>query len=238
LERYLIIPEAGLKGFFALLLRETRTTALLYPAPLLIILAIMGIPLFLDLSKSREFVAVIVFITNIAFYIPAFFLILSFRNDMRSHFSAFEPYRASGAAIMVCKFLAALGLGLVISLDASIWPYINSVRSENALFQMKQTETGYGILAFRTFLNVLFFSGMACLAEGLQFMVKRGREIVWIAVFLGGVVLLFLPGKAMHIQLFDRFQMQDGFILLYGLIFFALGVFYFHRYCRIQKGEE
>ncbi|MDO8644053.1 MAG: hypothetical protein Q7S00_03675 [bacterium] len=227
-----------MKGFFALFSREIRTTILLFPAPLFIILVIMGIPLFLDLSKNREFVSIIVFITNIAFTIPPFLLILSFQRDIRSNFSAVAACRASGAAIMLCKYFAALTLGLVISSDASIWPYMDSVRTENTLFQLKQAETSYALLTFRYFLNVLFFSGMVCLSEGLQFMVKRGREIIWIAVFLGGVALLFLPGNAMYTPLFDSLRVQDGFILLVGLIFSVLGVFFFHRYGGVQKGEE
>jgi len=198
----------------------------------------MGIPLFFDLSKSREFVSIIVFITNIAFTIPPFFLILSFQRDIRSNFGALAAYRASGAEIMLCKYFAALTLGLVISFHASIWPYMDSVRTENTLFRLNQAETGYAILTFRTFLDVLFFSGMVCLAEGLQFLVKRGREIIWIAVFLGGSILLFIPGKALYTPLFGSFRAQDGFILLSGLLFFVLGVIFFHRYSGVQKGAE
>ena len=227
-----------MKGFFSLYLREIRTMIKLFPVPLFVVLGVMCTPLFLDLFQNRELVSIITFITNIAFYIPPFFLILSFQRDIRTHFSALTPYRISGARIMLGKYLAALTLGMVISLAASIWPFLGSPRAEQSLFLMQQAEAGYGLLTFRYFLNVLFFSGLVCLAEGLQFTVKRRRELVWAAVFLGGTALLFLPGKAVYAPLFAGLRMQDGFILMSGAVFFISGLVFFHRNSGVRKGAE
>ena len=136
------------------------------------------------------------------------------------------------------KYFAALTLGMVISFAASIWPFLGSPRAEHSLFQMQQPGIGYGLLVFRYFLNVLFFSGLVCLAEGLQFTVKRRRELVWAAVFLGGTALLFLPGKAVYAPLFAGLRMQDGVILLYGAVFFLTGLVFFHRNSGVRKEAE
>ena len=211
---------------------------LLSPVPLFVVLAVMCTPLFLDISQNRAMVSLITFLTNIAFYIPPLFLILSFQRDIRTHFSAHIPYWISGARIMLCKYLAALTLGLFISFAASIWPGLGSPRAEHSLFQMQQAGESYYLLTFRYFLNVLFFSGLVCLAEGLQFTVKRWRELIWVMVFLGGTAILFLPGKAVYAVLFAGLTMQDGFILMSGAVFFIAGLVFFHRYSGVRKGAE
>jgi hypothetical protein len=227
-----------MKDFFALFAREIRTIIMLFPVPLFVVLGVMCTPLSLDFTNNRVMVSIFTFLTNLVFYIPPFLLILSFQRDIRTHFGALTPYRVSGARIMLCKYLAALTLGLVISLAASIWPYQENSRAVQGIFQMKQAGTGYLLLTFRYFLNVLFFSGLVCLAEGLQFTVKRRRELVWAAVFLGGTGFLFLPGKALYTPLFAGLTVLDGFILMSGAVFFLAGLVFFHRKSGVRKGAE
>jgi hypothetical protein len=225
------------KALFSLYVREIHTIILISPILLFAVFAVMCIPLFMDISQNRGIVSFITLLSNIAFYIPPLFLILSFQRDIRSHFSALASFRVSGARIMLAKYLAALTLGVIFSAAASIWPYMESHRAQG-LFQLAQARTGFGLLVFRYFLNVLFFSGLVCLAEGLQFMFKRFRELIWIAAFLVGTAILFLPGKAMYAALFAGFTFQDSYILISGIVFFIIGLVFYRRYGGTEKGTE